>query len=277
MGVVGLDCSRLYLRETRRSGEPLYLSAAGYGNVDSAMTPHASQPSPDISPQGGHKAFLAGLEAAGFSPEDIFRIDMAYDLAKSAHARAAPREGGGRYFEHIRSVTNILIDEAGCRDPNTIIAAILHDVVEDTWLFGSTEVYGPAAREVSRQRITHIFGAEVAAIVDAVTKPVEKSPQAHHAYVQGILETGEKAVLVKMADRLHNLRTLGATSREKQARKIAETEAEYLPMFEEAVARWGDSQPGLRVLLTGIEQQLALLKSDTSESFPPACRQIAGD
>lgn len=183
--------------------------------------------------------FTARLE--GFSPSDIRKIDLSYQMAKAAH-RGQMREGGERYFEHPRSVALILLDEVKTKDPNIIIASLLHDVAEDTALF-SNLTKSPSYtdwRQKVEVNVAGIFGEEVAEVLLAVTKTevdgvdIQTKDQAAEITHQNLQNASPKAVLVKMADRLHNLRTLGSCSAEKIQRKIAETKEIYFPIFQKA-------------------------------------------
>src|SRR4051794_24812158 len=73
-----------------------------------------------------------------FNPQDKKDINFAYQLAKSAH-RGQMRVGKDRYFEHLRAVTLILLDEVHITDPSIIKAALLHDSMEDTSVFGNPQ------------------------------------------------------------------------------------------------------------------------------------------
>ena len=165
-------------------------------------------------------------------------IRRAYNLAKEAH-REDLREDGERYFEHVRSVFNILFDEAGVKDPILGAAAFLHDAIEDTDIRG--EIEGRTNSEIRAQGGTMIenwFGQETSRITLALTKPfvdgVEICDKKHKddVYHPQLEEGGPRTIVVKMADRLHNLRTLGARSKENQMKIIHETIHEYFPLFE---------------------------------------------
>ena len=171
---------------------------------------------------------------AGFSQKSRLLIDLAYDLSKEAH-RPQTRDEGTRYFDHPRSVAIILIDELKIKDPNIIIAALLHDTVEDSPIFGNRKLPMKEWQETTLFRLTRIFNKEVARIVIALTKvggsAFKSKHEAEQYYIVNLKRTGPKAVLVKMADRLHNLRTIGQTTKEKQKRKIQETREVYFPFF----------------------------------------------
>lgn len=185
------------------------------------------------------QTFTARLE--GFTPADKRKIDLAYQMAKSAH-RTQMREGGQRYFEHPRAVALILLDEVKTKDPDVVISSLLHDVAEDTALFSNFKKNKTNRewRQKVEANITGIFGSNVAEILLAVTKTevdgvdILTKDQAAEITHQNLQNASPKAVLVKMADRLHNLRTLGACSPEKMARKTIETKEVYFPIFQKA-------------------------------------------
>lgn len=136
-------------------------------------------------------------------------IKKAYDLAKDEF-RHIYRENGERYFEHLRRVTIIGIDYLYITKWQIIVACLLHDIVEDipSWTI---------------ERVRLEFGDEVAVLVDWMTK-IDKD-----VYHERFVNAPREFFLIKMADRLDNLLTLWDCSREKVARKIAETEKYYLP------------------------------------------------
>lgn len=139
-------------------------------------------------------------------------VERAYNTAKEAF-RGVVRDGGERYFEHLRHTAIILIEVVGERDPETLAASLLHDVVEDIdgWTF---------------DRVYDEFGFGVAVTVLWVTKPKVNDPE----YPARFAEAPAKAVRVKLADCLHNTRTLGACVPSKRARKLAETRKYYQPL-----------------------------------------------
>ena len=186
-------------------------------------------------------SFLKRLE--GLSQETINIIDFAYDLGKEAH-RPQRRDTGERYFEHLRAVALILIDECHIKDPNLIIAALLHDSVEDSAIFGNATQAYSKWKEVTRFRLGKIFNSEVAEIVIVLTKPkvdgqeIQTKEAAHHLYIEHLSLAPAKIILAKMADRLHNLRSLPGTKPEKQRRIVTETKAIYFPLFQKVLAEY---------------------------------------
>ena len=153
------------------------------------------------------------------SDEDKHNIRMAYDMAVEAHSKQR-RKSGEPYILHPIEVARICIEEIGL-GPTAIICALLHDVVEDT--------------EVELEDIYVRFGEKIAMIVDGLTKldglyNVE-SPQAENfKKVVSTLVKDVRVVLIKMADRMHNLRTIGSMPRHKQLKIAAETAYIYAPL-----------------------------------------------
>lgn len=172
---------------------------------------------------------------------DRMDIELAYDIAKEAHRRFA-RDEGTRYFEHLRDVALILVDECHITEPDIIISALLHDSIEDTPIMGNILLKESIWRKTARYRLKKIFDYRVADIVIALTKPringkrtSQKELNQKKKYSTQILTAPPEAGIIKMADRLHNLRTLSGTKKEKQRRQIKETREFLLPLFEKTV------------------------------------------
>lgn len=150
---------------------------------------------------------------------DRKNIRMAYEIAVEAHSKQR-RKSGEPYILHPIEVARICAEEIGL-GPTAIVAALLHDVVEDT--------------EVTLKEIKERFGDRIALIVDGLTKLDGlynvASPQAENfkKVLKTLLED-VRVVLIKMADRLHNMRTLGAMPRHKQLKIAAETTFIYAPL-----------------------------------------------
>ncbi|MDB4940261.1 MAG: relA 1 [Candidatus Doudnabacteria bacterium] len=186
-------------------------------------------------------SFLKRLE--GLPIEVINTIDFAYDLGKEAH-RPHERDTGERYFEHLRAVALILIDECKIKDPDLIIACLLHDSVEDSAMFGNATQAYSKWKEVAEFRLRKVFNSQVADIVITLTKPkvdgqeLKTKAEAHHFYIENLSNAPAKTILAKMADRLHNLRSLAGTTPEKQRRIVAETREIYFPLFQKALAEY---------------------------------------
>lgn len=154
--------------------------------------------------------------------EGALLIAKAYQVAKEAF-RGVKRKRGERYFEHCRAVALILIDHADTRDCEVLAAALLHDIVEDC--------PGWNARRVKKE-----FGPRVAELVATLTMPTRKfrsRDKRLHAYHRQLFLGPKEALVIKLADRLHNLLTASSLSRSAQLRMTEETEAVYLPIAKE--------------------------------------------
>src|ERR1700676_2702468 len=152
--------------------------------------------------------------------EDPWVVRRAYEIAAERH-RAQLRRSGEPYLTHLLEVAHILADMR--LDATTLTAALLHDVIEDT--------------EFPVSRIEERFGAEVAHLVEGVTKIGRlnmMAPEARQAEnVRKMLlamVNDVRVVLVKLADRLHNMRTLEYLEPVKQKRIPRETMDIYAPI-----------------------------------------------
>jgi GTP diphosphokinase / guanosine-3',5'-bis(diphosphate) 3'-diphosphatase len=151
--------------------------------------------------------------------EDRKNIRKAYEIGVDAHSKQR-RRSGEPYILHPLEVAKICVTELGL-GPTAIVSAILHDVVEDT--------------DITHDEIKAEFGPKISRIVDGLTKldglyNVE-SPQAENfKKVISTLVEDVRVVLIKMADRLHNLRTIGPMPRHKQLKIAAETDYIYAPL-----------------------------------------------
>ena len=150
--------------------------------------------------------------------EDV--LNRAYVYAMKAHGNAV-RASGDPYFSHPLEVAAILADYKV--DDITIVAALLHDVVEDT--------------ENTLDEIRKIFGAEIATLVDGLTKlnkldlVSKKATQAENLRKLLLaIATDIRVLLVKLADRLHNMRTLEYTAPDKRERIAQDTLDIYAPL-----------------------------------------------
>ena len=155
--------------------------------------------------------------------EGALLIAKAYETSKNAF-RGVKRKRGERYFEHCRMVAVILMDIVKVADVDLVIAALLHDVVEDVdgW---------------NLARIETEFGPRVSALVGAVTMPAGSFPDRDariHAFHEQISNGPDGAWKIKLADRLHNLSTASSLSGEAQRRMIDETRKIYLGRAETA-------------------------------------------
>ncbi|HCC34171.1 MAG TPA: (p)ppGpp synthetase [Ruminococcaceae bacterium] len=151
---------------------------------------------------------------------DLEGISKAYRIARGAH-EGQTRQTGEEYVTHPVSVACILV-ELGM-DSESVIAALLHDVVEDT--------------QMTLPEIKDDFGEDIAALVDGVTKLgkipyTTKEEQQAENLRKMLLAMSEdiRVIIIKLCDRLHNMRTLSALTEEKQLDKSKETLEVYAPI-----------------------------------------------
>jgi GTP pyrophosphokinase len=152
--------------------------------------------------------------------QGIMLIRSAYALACEAHA-GQKRQSGEAYIEHPVAVAGLLLDLH--LDAASIAAALLHDVLEDT--------------EITREQIVGHFGEEIAHIVDGVTKLSQLEERSKEEAQAGSFRKmflamwkDPRVILVKLADRLHNLRTIASKPYESQQRTARETLEIYAPL-----------------------------------------------
>ncbi|MBT8233591.1 MAG: bifunctional (p)ppGpp synthetase/guanosine-3',5'-bis(diphosphate) 3'-pyrophosphohydrolase [Saprospiraceae bacterium] len=151
--------------------------------------------------------------------EDIVHIKKAFDLIVDAH-KYQRRKSGEPYVFHPIEVARICYEEIGL-GATSIVSALLHDVVEDT--------------DTTLEEIDEMFGPKIKRIVDGLTKldgtyNVENKQAENFKKVLSSLVYDVRVVLIKMADRLHNLRTIDAMPKQKQIRIAAETSYIYTPL-----------------------------------------------
>ncbi len=168
--------------------------------------------------QRAYRSLLRSIKT-NLDKKDKEDIRAAYDLAVKAHQEQR-RKSGEPYILHPIEVARICAQEIGL-GATAVICALLHDVVEDT--------------EISIEDIEVQFGKKIALIVDGLTKLDAaynaESPQAENfRKVLSTLTLDVRVVLIKMADRLHNMRTLGSMPRHKQLKIAAETSLIYSPL-----------------------------------------------
>ena len=152
--------------------------------------------------------------------EDWNFIKRAFFLAKEAH-QGVRRRSGEPYFLHPIAVAQIVVDEIGL-GVKSVVASLLHDVVEDT--------------DYTTEDMEHIFGHKIATMVDGLTKMsgvfnADTSRQAE--YFRKVLLTlsdDVRVILIKIADRLHNMRTLGSMPQNKQIKITGETIYLFAPL-----------------------------------------------
>ncbi len=147
---------------------------------------------------------------------------QAFSYAVNAH-QDQRRKSGEVYISHPCHVVKILVEEVGVRDPATLAAAILHDTVEDV-------------EEITISKISEIFGSSVAAIVEGCTKisnfdgDKQSFYKLVHRKIFSQASVRVEIMLIKLVDRLHNLRTLSAMPKKKRQKVADETLSVYAPI-----------------------------------------------
>lgn len=175
-----------------------------------------------VSPEHLHEELLHSIRK--YHPSaDISMVEKAYKIAEEAH-REQVRKSGEPYIIHPLYVAIILAELE--MDKETIVAGLLHDVVEDTVM--------------TDEEIKEEFGSEVALLVDGVTKLGQLSYDADKIEVQAenlrkmflAMAKDIRVIIIKLADRLHNMRTLKYMKPEKQKEKARETMEIYAPIAQ---------------------------------------------
>ena len=141
-------------------------------------------------------------------------VKDAYELAEEAH-RPQKRKSGLPYILHPLAVAMIVVREMRQRDPSIVCAALLHDVVEDT--------------DHTIEEISARFGPDVAFLVDAVTKR-NKHQVDNFQHILGSVQDDIRVLILKLSDRLHNMRTLDSMKPQKQWKIASETQFFFAPL-----------------------------------------------
>ncbi|MBQ4167648.1 MAG: bifunctional (p)ppGpp synthetase/guanosine-3',5'-bis(diphosphate) 3'-pyrophosphohydrolase [Clostridia bacterium] len=162
-----------------------------------------------------------------YSPEKVELIKRASDFARAAH-EGQKRESGEPYYTHPEAVAVSLAKMD--MDADTVAAGLLHDVVED-------------GEGITVEKLTELFGEDIAGMVDGVTKltktgnasdlQTREDRQAENLRKMYLAMANDvRVVIIKLADRLHNMRTLGNCSLEKRQRIARETLDVYAPLAD---------------------------------------------
>ncbi len=184
------------------------------GGLLSRLRPGEPEP-----PGEGIEGLLRAVKAFN-AKADLKEIERAYRFAEEHHA-GQTRLSGEPFIQHPLSVARVLADLG--LDTTTLQAALLHDTVEDT--------------EVTLEQLEELFGSEVARIVDGLTKlesitfRSREQEQAENVRKMIVAMAGDiRVLLIKLADRLHNMRTIAPLPPEKQRRIATETIEIYAPL-----------------------------------------------
>src|SRR5688572_3244504 len=166
-----------------------------------------------------YRALLRSMKPK-LKPGDKELVRMAFEMAADAH-KTTRRKSGEPYILHPLAVARICVEEIGLGVRSTI-CSLLHDTVEDT--------------DITLDEIEKAFGQEIARIVDGLTKisnviDVSASQQAENfKKILLTLTDDPRVILIKLADRLHNMRTMDSMKREKQLKISSETVYVYAPL-----------------------------------------------
>ncbi|MDY2951208.1 MAG: bifunctional (p)ppGpp synthetase/guanosine-3',5'-bis(diphosphate) 3'-pyrophosphohydrolase [Eubacteriales bacterium] len=159
-----------------------------------------------------------------FTPEEMQTLDRAIEFTKQVHAHQT-RHSGEPYYIHPENVA-IMLANMGM-DSHTILAGLMHDVIED-------------GKDITYEKLASMFGQDIAGMVDGVTKLTKtgKNEMISREDIQAesfrkmflAIANDIRVVIIKLNDRLHNMRTLQYCSEEKQIRKARETLDIYAPL-----------------------------------------------
>ena len=159
-----------------------------------------------------------------FTPEEMQTLDRAIEFTKQVHAHQT-RHSGEPYYTHPENVA-IMLANMGM-DSHTILAGLMHDVIED-------------GKNITYEKLASMFGQDIAGMVDGVTKLTKtgKNEMISREDIQAesfrkmffAIANDIRVVIIKLNDRLHNMRTLQYCSEEKQIRKARETLDIYAPL-----------------------------------------------
>ncbi len=225
------------------------------------MTATRSQVRPVLEP-------LATLHREIYPKADVALLQRAYDVAEERH-RDQTRKSGDPYITHPLAVATILADLG--MDTITLVAALLHDTVEDTGY--------------SLEALEKDFGAEVAHLVDGVTK-LDKVALGNAAEAETIrkmiiaMARDPRVLVIKVADRLHNMRTMRFLPPEKQARKARETLEVIAPLAHRlgmATVKWELEDLSFAILHPKRYEEIVRLVADRAPSRDTYLARVRAD
>ncbi|VFA82177.1 Bifunctional (p)ppGpp synthase/hydrolase relA [Gordonia paraffinivorans] len=225
------------------------------------MTATRSQVRPVLEP-------LVTLHREIYPKADVATLQRAYDVAEERHA-GQKRKSGDPYITHPLAVATILADLG--MDTTTLVAALLHDTVEDT---------GYSLEELEKD-----FGPEVAHLVDGVTK-LDKVALGSAAEAETIrkmiiaMARDPRVLVIKVADRLHNMRTMRFLPPEKQARKARETLEVIAPLAHRlgmATVKWELEDLSFAILHPKRYEEIVRLVADRAPSRDTYLARVRAD
>uniref|UniRef100_UPI003B3A6861 RelA/SpoT family protein n=1 Tax=Nakamurella sp. TaxID=1869182 RepID=UPI003B3A6861 len=200
---------------------------------------------------------LFGVHRSLHPKADLKELQRAYEVAEQAHAGQF-RRSGDPYITHPLAVATILADLG--MDTTTLVAALLHDTVEDT--------------EYTLEKVTADFGEEVARLVDGVTK-LDKVKFGDATEAETIrkmiiaMAQDPRVLVIKLADRLHNMRTMRFLPPDKQARKARETLEVLAPLAHRlgmATVKWELEDLAFSILHSKRYDEIVRLVADRAPS-----------
>lgn len=203
-----------------------YVFAYSYHTTTSALSTNVESPA-YLYNRYMNKRDLLTLAKDSYDEEQLAELETAIDFARDKH-RGQKRKSGEAFIIHPLEVTAILVDWG--MDIDSLIAGVLHDTVEDT--------------KTTLQEIENLFGRDVAFLVDGVTKVSQARagmrdissylPATKDNLTKLLIAVGQdiRVIIIKLADRLHNMRTLQHMPRDKQLKISRETLEVFAPLAD---------------------------------------------
>jgi (p)ppGpp synthase/HD superfamily hydrolase len=172
-------------------------------------------------------------------PIHVNKVLDAYEMASSVHAGKL-RNDGTAYFDHLARTAMILMDELRIHDTDVIVAALLHDVMEDS-------------RTITRNVLEYNFGSYVAYIVETLTKDLDAAKvdpeRVDMYYAERLRRASQDCLLIKLSARLDNFRCLSFNLKKNPHLYVSTTLSRYVPIAETS------SDPRLQTLATMIRNE----------------------
>lgn len=201
----------------------------------------------------GYERYLVRFQGSIDDPEHLEKIAKAYKLAKNAHRGQYRGDGVTFYFQHCRGVADMVSCELAIKHDWRINAlALIHDVMED-------------AEGLSYEDVEKEFDAVLARWLRLVSKD-EEYQRDKSSFVRRLIQSGEiEPIIVKLSDRVMNLRTLGMVPKpDFQIKQVKETIAEYYALADILTRLLADSLKWQRYRYVGHHLKMALQTQTTS-------------